>query len=92
MGVLEHIQIEDVMLQLDPGDTLLLYTDGVTESFSPGGETFGEARLLKFLQENIHLSAKELLDGLEANLTQFRAGEPPSDDITIVAIHRLPPA
>ena len=45
LAVLEDIPLEDHHLTLEPGDSLILYTDGATESFSPAGEAFGETRL-----------------------------------------------
>lgn len=92
MGVLESIRLEDSLHILEPGDCFLLYTDGVTESFSPSGEPFGENRLQNILRLNIHKSVNELLDILEASLIAFREGAPPTDDVTMVAIRHLPPA
>ncbi len=92
MGVLEHIQLQDTSYVLEPGDCLFLYTDGVTESFSPIGEPYGENRLQNILHMNIHKNVHELLDTLETSLIAFREGAPPTDDVTMVAIRHLPPS
>lgn len=76
-------------LQLLEKDTLLMYTDGVTEAFSSSGEQFSEKRLIDALQKNMYSSASELLESLEDLINIFRKGEPPSDDLTMLAIHRL---
>lgn len=89
LGVVEEEKYIRHHLQLDKKDTLLLYTDGVTEAFSASGEQFSESRLINALQENRYSSASELLESLEDLINIFRKGEPPSDDLTMLAIHRL---
>ena len=90
LGVLAQIKLEDYTLTLEPGDSLLLYTDGVTESFSPEGETFGEKRLCTLLNTMRDKSIQEILTVLDATLIEYRAGAAPSDDVTIVAVRREP--
>ena len=89
MGVIENAKYVCHKLHLKERDTLLLYTDGVTEAFSSSGEQFSETRLIDALQENLYGSATELLQSLEDLINVFRKGEPPSDDLTMLAIHRL---
>lgn len=89
LGVMERITLQDDKTTLRPGDLLLLYTDGVTESFSPENDTFGDERLAQIIKKNGSKGVCRLLEILEKNLDEFRAGEPPSDDLTILAIQRL---
>jgi len=89
LGVIEHVEYKNHVLQLNEKDTLLLYTDGLTEAFSSSGEQFSESRVIAALQENLYRSANELLESLENLINVFRKGEPPSDDLTMLAIHRL---
>ena len=89
MGVFEKFELEDHRLVINHGDVLLLYTDGVTECFSPTGEAFGEERLMALLAENCGKPLKQLLDILEGELIAWRAGAPPSDDMTMLVIRRL---
>lgn len=89
LGVVEDGKYTSHQLQLHEQDTLLLYTDGVTEAFSSSGEQFSESRLIDALQKNMYASASELLENLEDLINTFRKGEPPSDDLTMLAIHRL---
>ena len=68
---------------LFPGDTLVLYTDGVTESFSESGEEFGEPRLIEALRRNCELTARGLLEALVDEVRRFSPNEQ-HDDITVI--------
>jgi len=70
--------------QIAPGDTLILYTDGITESFSPTGEEFGESRLQDALREHRHLSSQSLLDAIVERVRHFSPHDQ-HDDITLIA-------
>jgi serine phosphatase RsbU (regulator of sigma subunit) len=70
-------------VHLEPGDTLLAYSDGVTETTLDGSEEFGEKRLMDFVVQHNHLSVSELVHKVVAALVEF--GGKPEDDITIVA-------
>jgi phosphoserine phosphatase RsbU/P len=69
--------------RLFPGDTLALYTDGVTESFNDSGEEFGEGRLVEALRRRRELSPQALLDAVVDELRRFSPHEQ-SDDITLI--------
>lgn len=68
---------------LSPGDTLVLYTDGVTESFNDAEEEFGEQRLIEALRKHRHASSEALLATLVEGVRQFSPREQ-HDDITLV--------
>ncbi len=68
---------------LFPGDTLVLYTDGVTESFSESGEEFGEPRLIETLRRHCELPAQGLLQALVDEVRRFNPHEQ-HDDITVI--------
>ena len=89
LGVLEKIHLQDHTVALEPGDILTFYTDGVTESFSPSGEAFGEERLEELIASIQGKTVCELLDQLDKALLFFRENAPPSDDVTLLAIQRL---
>ncbi len=78
------------VLTLKRGDRLFLYSDGVTETFSPGAEPFGEARLRGFLYSNLGVSVQDLPDRLWRELTEHRQTPYCSDDTTFVAIEYSP--
>ncbi len=89
LAVLEDIHIEDHNLTLEQGDSLILYTDGATESFSPSGEAFGDDRLSESFLKAIRQNPSSLLEEIEAVLYRFREGAPPSDDITFLSLSRF---
>jgi catechol 2,3-dioxygenase-like lactoylglutathione lyase family enzyme len=70
--------------ELAPGDTLLLYTDGVIESFDDAVEEFGEQRLMEALRRNRHLPPRPLLESILAEVREFSRREQ-YDDITLIA-------
>jgi serine phosphatase RsbU (regulator of sigma subunit) len=69
--------------QLCPGDSLTLYTDGITESFNGTGEEFGEERLIEVLQRNREMSSQDLLGAIVAEVRKFSPQEQ-NDDITLI--------
>jgi serine phosphatase RsbU (regulator of sigma subunit)/catechol 2,3-dioxygenase-like lactoylglutathione lyase family enzyme len=83
MGLFEHWDCAIEERQLLPGDTLLLYTDGVTEAISQSGEEFGEERLLETLRQHSKLSTEELLSAVAHDIGQFSPGDQ-ADDITVI--------
>jgi phosphoserine phosphatase RsbU/P len=68
---------------LEPGDLLLLYSDGATEAASDEGEEFGESRLVNALMAQAHLPVPDLLGALVANIQEF-SGREQEDDLTLV--------
>lgn len=87
LGVLRDPELHDYPVALDPGDTLLLFTDGVPEGRA-GQEFYGEKRIADVAARD-HASAADLVDALLADVLAFQAGDT-RDDIAIVAI-RVPP-
>ncbi len=90
LGIFNNIEIDECDFILDPGDWMLLYTDGVTEAFSPGGEMYGTAKLNDLLMSHQFSTAKHLLDQIEGSVEQFISGADLSDDVTLAAIYRKP--
>ena len=75
--------------QLAPGDTLALYTDGITESFNAAGDEFGESRLLEALQRHRALAPLPALTSIVDEVTRFSPHEQ-HDDITLILAHCKP--
>ena len=84
MGLFERWECPVEQRQLDPGDTLLVYTDGATESFDEAGEEFGEDRLLEALRRHRDLSSPDLLTAITDEVKKFSRQEQ-ADDITFIA-------
>jgi len=70
-------------VQLETGDVLSMYTDGITETTGHEGEDFGEARLLETLHKYQDLEPAQILQNVEDAVDQFRSGEQ-EDDLTLV--------
>lgn len=73
---------------MDPGDMLVLYTDGILEATAVDGEIFGEERLAAFLRENISKPPSEIIDGLFEAIRDFDGSVRLQDDTTVVIIRR----
>ena len=75
-------------IQLEPGDILVGYTDGVTEARSPEDELFSRNRLRSILEQPFN-SATELLERIKTNLFSFIDIAPRGDDVTMLAVQRV---
>ncbi len=89
LGVAANHSFDLSEMQLQPGDRLFLYTDGVTEASRRSGELFGETRLLETLASTNNSNMRELVTLVEASISEFIAGAPQYDDITILALKYL---
>ena len=78
----KHVSYE---LQLQPGDRIFLYTDGVNESKRSDGTRFEFERLLKVLNSNKEASDKELVANVKAAVNEFAGDEPQFDDMTMLS-------
>jgi serine phosphatase RsbU (regulator of sigma subunit) len=85
LGVFGDAAYESTTCPITPGDTLLLYTDGVTEAMNPGGELYGEERLHALAGCN-HGSPQALVDALIVDVRRHSATATQSDDITLLAV------
>ena len=90
LGVIPEIKFTDYAFQLEPGDALLLYTDGACDTMAPDGDDFGEERLRQAVQTNGQCTSAELLAGIDTALSDFRQNTPLADDITLVAVRHTP--
>jgi serine phosphatase RsbU (regulator of sigma subunit)/anti-sigma regulatory factor (Ser/Thr protein kinase) len=90
------IQIPDLggdrTLQLSPGDSILFYTDGVTETISPDSQIFGGDRLEEALAAHAGGTADDLVQSVLSAVRAFRRSAPWSDDITMIAMRVRPSA
>jgi serine phosphatase RsbU (regulator of sigma subunit) len=84
LGMMADMDYEEKSLVLDPGDTLVLFTDGVFESPNEAGDLFGREGILRSVSSRLGLGAGELSDGLFSDLLSWSEGTEASDDITIL--------
>lgn len=90
LGVRPTVAFEEREVRLEAGDTLFLYTDGITESDNGSGELFGVQRLCAFLAEHHGDEPEAIIDAVLAELAAFTGGRPPADDICMVAVKITP--
>jgi serine phosphatase RsbU (regulator of sigma subunit)/putative methionine-R-sulfoxide reductase with GAF domain len=88
LGITREYRLENRQVTIHEDDTLVLFTDGVTESFSPSGEAFGDNHLREALLGASCSNTNELLTAVEKAASDFRAGRAPTDDMTLVGIKR----
>ncbi|MCC6547341.1 PAS domain S-box protein [Candidatus Sumerlaeota bacterium] len=84
VGILPSVRYEEDVVQLEPGDHIILFTDGVDESTNLAGEEFGVERIVKALSPSRPTTVAESVRLLRESLEQFSTGMPQADDITIV--------
>ncbi len=78
-------------VDLAPGESLFLYTDGLSEMCDPAGAQFGDQRLASFLVERRTLAPGALVDDCLRHVNEFASGTPPADDLTVMVIQRTTP-
>ena len=88
LGIKPDVEYREGRTQLQKGDVLVIYSDGVTEAQSPAGEEFGATRLYEVVSRNINASAAGIRDRIESSLTKFAQGTSAADDITLVIVKR----
>lgn len=86
VGAWENFEYVTGRLVLKEGETLFMYTDGVTEAMNPADELFSEERLLHTLMALSAKPIEEMIGGLTEELIFFAQGAPQSDDITMMAL------
>jgi serine phosphatase RsbU (regulator of sigma subunit) len=89
LGVILGQDVRQCSIRFDSGDSVLFYTDGLTESFNAENVFFGEDRLLEAIVANSCSSASELLDVVENSLLNFVQDMPPADDLTMLVLRRV---
>ncbi|HEV2707537.1 MAG TPA: SpoIIE family protein phosphatase [Pyrinomonadaceae bacterium] len=89
LGIMPDAPYREGRTQLQPGDALIIYSDGVTETQNRQGEEFGPDRLQDVVALNLDASAAGIRDKIEAALTKFAQGTPAVDDITLVIVKRM---
>jgi len=94
LGVIEREIYEQVRVELEAGDVLLFYSDGLTETRNGDGELFGIERLAECVRANGHLEPEALIDRIRQAAVTFSNSETFGDDLTCVAVkieEREPP-
>lgn len=89
VGVIDHVPYEQERVPFNPGDRLLLYTDGASETFNNQGDLYGNERLVDYCRRTpLTTPARKFLSGLLMDLNVFSGTELSHDDVTLLAICR----
>lgn len=88
LGFIEDYQYEEDSIKLKTGDTIIIYSDGITEALNDHDEEFGEDRLLTLLKKNIKSNTRTLIEKVFDAVKIFAKDISQSDDITIVVIKK----
>jgi len=89
LGMFDFAEFQQETVTLDPKDTLILYTDGVTEAMNRSEKEYGEDRLLQAVERAGDKSAHEVKEAIVTDVDKFVAGEPQSDDLTVMVLKRV---
>lgn len=89
LGILEDAKFESNTIQIEGGQPLVLYTDGITEAVNQQFEELSEENLRAYLSGCINTPAREMIKGLIREVNQFAAGVPQADDMTTLMIRRM---
>ncbi len=86
LGIVEPVVLEEVEVEVCPGDVLVLYTDGITDANSPAEELFGLARLQEAVCTAGSRRADDLLDHIFEQVSEFQAGAVQYDDMALLVV------
>lgn len=85
-GLFDHATYQEETIQLQPGDVLLIFSDGISEALNAAGDEFGDDRILSCLQQHAQASVNDVLECLVQTVKTFASGTVQSDDITAVVV------
>ncbi|MGH9840542.1 MAG: SpoIIE family protein phosphatase [Blastocatellia bacterium] len=88
VGITPFGDYREGFVTLEPGDVLVIYSDGASENLNEAGEEFGEARLIEITQKNRGRTAAGLRDRIDEALTRFQGRAKSVDDLTLVILKR----
>ncbi len=90
LGIMPDLEYREDIATLNPGDTLILYTDGVSEAMNADGEEFGVERLQQVFVDRPPTGARMANEAVLQAVADFAGGTPQSDDVTCLVLYRLP--
>jgi serine phosphatase RsbU (regulator of sigma subunit) len=88
IGLMPGVAYQQDVVTFEPGDVLIIYSDGITESINDKDEEYGEARLLEVVKNNMSRSASGIRDRIDESLSRFVGTTAPIDDMTLMIIKR----
>jgi sigma-B regulation protein RsbU (phosphoserine phosphatase) len=88
LGLLEGVFYEELGFRLEPGDALVLASDGATDALNRQGEFFDAARLSESIHRHSGKGTSECLKGLHSDLRRYVGDAELNDDVTLIALRR----
>jgi len=89
IGMMQGVLYQEASVSLEPGDVLVIYSDGITESINERDEEFDEERLIEVVKRNVERSASGIRDRIDEALSKFVGTTAPVDDMTLMIIKRV---
>ncbi len=90
LGMIEDLTLQEHSVEVQPGDLLLLYSDGVTDAQDAAGQSYGAARLRAAFDKGDALDARAALAVLVADINRWQGGAPAFDDVTMLMMEAVP--
>ena len=90
LGMFSRLDLRAEQVTIQPGERLVLYTDGITDAQSPGGERFGADRLVRTVRESCVGGATDTCRAVIQGVLAFQADADPADDLAFLVFRRLP--
>ncbi|MDW7679913.1 MAG: GAF domain-containing SpoIIE family protein phosphatase [bacterium] len=88
LSILDNSEFKEDCIVFSPGDSLLIFSDGITEAMNFSGEEFGEDRVADLFYKNQKMSAKDIVEKIITSVDNYSNNEYPKDDMTLIVIKR----
>ena len=88
VGVLDEIEYDSRQITIEPGETMFIYTDGLTDMINTQGELYGKHRLEQILDEIGTQNPHDIVKGVWSSIARFSEGTAAADDMTCLVLHR----
>lgn len=88
IGIVQELPLAVETILIGPGESLIGFSDGITEAMDPAGEVYGDTRLVATLHANAALEATALVDAIVQDVEQYAASAPQADDMTLLIFRR----
>jgi sigma-B regulation protein RsbU (phosphoserine phosphatase) len=89
LGMFPGAKYEEFTLATQPGDSLIFFSDGITDAQNEAGDMFGDDRLKAIVKKHQHKSASKIAEAILADVSKFQAGKEHFDDETVVVLRVL---
>jgi len=86
IGITEDVDYQQARVKLNPGDIVVMYSDGVTEMRNEKRDEYGRARLQKLIIDNNERNANDIVEAIVADVNDFRGNASPHDDMTTLVL------